>query len=154
MPQTRTVGARGPPPVHRPLASPDFSLWGEWPIPPLRPPRTAMRILILCLIAVSGWIGLNQVRVQRNVEMAKMASDARIVMYSTEWCDLCDDARAVLDARGVDYVELDIQKDETALDAYATRGGTGAVPLLVIGGESMSGFNAEALDARLRAVGL
>lgn len=113
-----------------------------------------MRILILVLIAASGWIGLNQVRVQRNVEMAQMVSDARVVMYSTEWCELCGDARDLLDARGIDYQEMDIQESDDAMNAYVARGGTGALPLLVIGGESMSGFNAEAVDARLRAVGM
>lgn len=112
-----------------------------------------MRVLLLVLIAVSGWIGLTQFRVQQRAEFAAAAEarQAEVVLYMTSWCEVCAAARQHLDARGVDYVARDIEADPAAFEDYRALGGTGAVPLLVIGGETMTGFNAEAVDARLAA---
>lgn len=112
-----------------------------------------MRVLLLILIAVSGWIGLMQFRVQQRVDLeaAAAAQDAEVVVYQTSWCPVCKQAREHLDARGIAYVARDIEADPAAYDDYRALGGTGAVPLLVIHGESMFGFNADAVDHRLFA---
>ena len=112
-----------------------------------------MRVLLLVLIAVSGWIGLTQFRVQQRAEFeaAAEARDADVVVYVTSWCEVCAAARDHLDSRGVRYVARDIEADPAAFDDYQALGGTGAVPMLVIHGETMTGFNPDAVDARLYA---
>ena len=112
-----------------------------------------MRILLLVLIAVSGWIGLTQFRVQQRAELeaAVEVADAEVVVYVTSWCAVCKQAREHLDSRGVAYVARDIETDPGAYDDYRALGGTGAVPLMVIRGETVTGFNADAVDARLYA---
>ena len=90
-------------------------------------------------------------------EMAQAREEAAqsdVVVYVTSWCAVCEQARAHLDAKGVSYYARDIEKDAAAFEAYQALGGTGAVPYFVIGGETMSGFNAQAIDARLAALGL
>ena len=82
-----------------------------------------------------------------------MARDADVVLYGTSWCEVCAQARAHLDARGVAYFSRDIETDPDAFDAYRAQGGNGAVPLLVVGGETLTGFNPEMLDARLAQLG-
>ncbi|MEM1054620.1 MAG: glutaredoxin family protein [Bacteroidota bacterium] len=112
-----------------------------------------MRVLLLILIAVSGWVGLTQFRVQQNLDLEAMAeaAEAEVVVYQTSWCPVCKEAREHLEARGVPFVARDIETDPAAFDAYRELGGNGAVPLLVIRGETVTGFNAEAVDVRLYA---
>jgi glutaredoxin len=42
----------------------------------------------------------------------------RVVLYSAEGCHLCDRARAVLDAEGVAYEEVEITGDPSLEAAY------------------------------------
>lgn len=109
-----------------------------------------MRVLLLVLIALSGWIGLTQFRVQQAVEVeSAQARDAEVVVYVTSWCGVCEQTQAHLKKRGVEFVARDIERDPNAYDDYRQLGGNGTVPLLVIRGETMSGFNADMVDARL-----
>ena len=111
-----------------------------------------MRVFLLILIALSGWAGLTQFRTQKAVEMeAAPAPDAEVVLYVTSWCEVCEDAEAHLAMRGIEYVVRDIEKDPQAYDDYRTLGGNGAVPMTVIRGETMSGFNPDMMDTRLYA---
>jgi glutaredoxin len=112
-----------------------------------------MRALLLVLIAVSGWLGLRQMHAAQANEVALTAEEAEVVVYVAPWCSVCEQARAHLDARGARYVARDIEADPAAFDAYRAAGGAGGIPYFVIGGDAMSGFNADALDARLAALG-
>jgi len=44
-------------------------------------------------------------------------SPITIVMYCRSWCPDCARARAWLDARGIEYVEVDVDHDLTARSA-------------------------------------
>ena len=111
-----------------------------------------MRVLLVILIAVSGWAGLAQFRVQQAVGTESVElRDAEVVVYVTSWCEVCQEAEAHLAKRGIAYVARDIEKDPAAYDAYRALGGNGAVPMTVIRGETLSGFNSDMMDARLYA---
>ena len=113
-----------------------------------------MRVLLLVLIALSGWVGLAQFRVQQRAEIAReAAAEAEVVVYVTAWCEVCTQAREHLDARGTAYLARDIETDPAAYEDYRALGGDGALPMVVIGGEAAPGFTPEMLDARLDAAG-
>jgi len=64
----------------------------------------------------------------------------RLVLYSRPGCHLCDDARAVLDAVGEPYAEIDIETDDALHAAYLER-----IPVVVLEGvELFEHFVAEA----------
>ncbi|HEX2505299.1 MAG TPA: glutaredoxin domain-containing protein [Gaiellaceae bacterium] len=65
---------------------------------------------------------------------------ARIQMYSTGWCGYCVRAKALLDARGLEYEEirLDGQTDFRARLQEQTGGWT--VPQIVIDGRPIGGY--------------
>jgi len=115
-----------------------------------------MRILLVILIAVSGWAGIRQFQMTQRADLERAATEAvvnaDVVVYVTSWCDVCAAAREHLDVRGIDYVARDIEASPEAYDAYRARGGTGAVPMIVIGDETLMGFNPETVDARLLAM--
>ena len=58
-----------------------------------------------------------------------------VVMYGVTWCGDCRAARKFLESHGVEYTEIDIDKDRAAAAELVQRVGKRAVPQLVIDGE-------------------
>ena len=58
-----------------------------------------------------------------------------VQMYATSWCGDCRAARQFLDSHGIEYTEIDIDRDREASAELVRRVGKRAVPQLVIDGE-------------------
>ena len=58
-----------------------------------------------------------------------------VVMYGVTWCGDCRAARRFLDAHGIKYSEIDIDRDSAASAELVRRVGKRSVPQLVIDGE-------------------
>ena len=56
-------------------------------------------------------------------------------MYATSWCGDCRKARDFLDNHGVEYTEINIDRDPEAAAEVVRRMGKRAIPQLVIDGE-------------------
>jgi glutaredoxin len=72
--------------------------------------------------------------------------EGTVVLYRTSWCGYCKAAAAHMTARGVPYVERDIQKDPGArreYDQYRLAG----VPVIVMGPRALRGFSASSFDS-------
>jgi len=65
-----------------------------------------------------------------------------VVLYATSWCGYCKKARELLSNNGIPYVEYDIEKSGEGKAQYDSLGG-GGVPLLLIKGQVVKGFNAD-----------
>lgn len=76
-------------------------------------------------------------------------ANARVVLYSTEWCGYCKATRRFLDQKGIPYKEFDIEKDPAARQAYEALGGRG-IPILDVNGTLIRDFNPEAILAALK----
>ena len=63
-----------------------------------------------------------------------------VVMYATSWCPYCAQAREYFGRSGIAYTEHDIEKSAGAKAEFRRLGGRG-VPLILVGGEKMSGFS-------------
>lgn len=70
----------------------------------------------------------------------------RVVLYSTAWCGYCTRARNHMRAQRIPFVEHDIEKNPRTRDDYRAAGGTGGVPLLLIGRQKLAGFDAGRFD--------
>lgn len=66
----------------------------------------------------------------------------KVVMYSTQRCGYCKQARAYFKKAGIAYRDYDIDESESARRAYDRAGGRG-VPLIFIGDTRMTGFSEE-----------
>ncbi len=77
--------------------------------------------------------------------LAQADASKAVVMYATSWCPYCQRAREHFRARGIPYVEYDIEKDEAARRAYKAFGGRG-IPVIFVGKRRMNGFSREAFD--------
>jgi glutaredoxin-like YruB-family protein len=69
----------------------------------------------------------------------------KVTMYSTAWCGYCKKARKYFVAKGIPFVEYDIEKNAHAKRAYDKLGGKG-VPVIVVGKKKMSGFSQQSFD--------
>ena len=90
------------------------------------------------------------------IETLKRSAEARakapppsdVVLFSAAWCGYCKKAKAHLAAKQVAYREIDIDTKD-GLVAYVQAGGKRGVPLLVVNGQSVSGYSQASYDAAL-----
>ena len=74
----------------------------------------------------------------------------RIEIYTKDWCGFSARAKALLDAKGLDYLEIDVTEDTVRERAMIARSGRRTVPQVFIGGEPLGGSDDL---ARLEATG-
>ena len=75
-----------------------------------------------------------------------------VKMYATDWCPYCKQAREYFARNGVPYVELDIEKSETAKSEHKSIGGRG-IPVILVGNERMNGFSEQRMAQMLKTAG-
>lgn len=71
---------------------------------------------------------------------------ADITVYTTEPCSFCVRVKELLNARGLEYDEINLSKDPEGRAALAQRTGMFSFPQVVIGDEVIGGFR-ETLQA-------
>ena len=69
------------------------------------------------------------------------SSTKKVVMYSTAWYGYCKKARQHFIANKIAFSEYDIEKSKAAHRHYQKLGGTGSVPLIIVGKRKMQGFS-------------
>jgi len=65
----------------------------------------------------------------------------RIQIYSTQQCSYCVRAKALLQAKGLDYTETDVADDIDIMQEMITRSGKRTVPQIFIDGDPVGGFD-------------
>ena len=73
-------------------------------------------------------------------------SNGRVTLYTTEPCGFCRQAKALLQARGFDYVEVNLTKDPDGRADLVALTGQMTFPQIVVGRRSIGGFR-ELLEA-------
>ncbi|HYI35334.1 MAG TPA: glutaredoxin domain-containing protein [Thermoleophilaceae bacterium] len=63
-----------------------------------------------------------------------------IRLYTTEPCGFCRQAKALLDARGYAYEEIDLAKDPEGRELLAAKTGRMTFPQVMVGERSVGGF--------------
>lgn len=104
-------------------------------------------IIVVCFtLGIAGYEGWRML----NKGPAKTAADTsahfvkvskKIVMYSTQWCPYCQQARAYFQAHNIDYLERDIEQGDSHIDGLYQTIGRNGVPQIVIGNEILHGFD-------------
>jgi glutaredoxin 3 len=67
-------------------------------------------------------------------------SNGRVTLYTTEPCGFCRQAKALLQARGFDYVEVNLTKDPDGRADLVALTGQMTFPQIVVGMRSIGGF--------------
>jgi glutaredoxin 3 len=63
-----------------------------------------------------------------------------VVVYTTEPCAFCRQAKALLTARGIEYEEINLAKSPEGREALVARTGQMTFPQILIGERSIGGF--------------
>jgi glutaredoxin 3 len=75
-------------------------------------------------------------------------SAPKVVMYAADWCGYCARARRLLDAKGVQYEEIDVDLVPGAQAQMQERTGRSSIPQIFINDEHIGGSDdLQALDA-------
>ena len=75
-------------------------------------------------------------------------SEPKVVMYAADWCGYCARARRLLDAKGVQYEEIDVDLVPGAQAQMQERTGRSSIPQIFINDEHIGGSDdLQALDA-------
>ena len=64
-----------------------------------------------------------------------------VTLYTTDYCSFCRSAKALLDKRGVSYEEINLARDADARNKLQEITGMVTFPQIVIGDESIGGFD-------------
>jgi mycoredoxin len=72
-----------------------------------------------------------------------------VVLYATEWCGYCKKTREFFRQHNIAYVEYDIEKSAEGRAQYDQLHGSG-IPLVMIRGQVMRGYDPDALKEALR----
>jgi glutaredoxin 3 len=72
--------------------------------------------------------------------------NGRVTLYTTEPCGFCRQAKALLQERGFDYVEVNLTKDPDGRADLIALTGQMTFPQIVVGSRAIGGFR-ELLEA-------
>ena len=75
-----------------------------------------------------------------------MADTNGVTLYTTEPCGFCRQAKALLEARGVGYAEINLAKDPVGRADLVALTGQMTFPQILVGKRSIGGFR-ELLEA-------
>jgi len=75
-------------------------------------------------------------------------SHGKVLLYATDWCPYCEKTRVLLQQRKITYQEVNIETSAEAQAQYQRLAGKG-VPVLLIAGEVVRGYNEKRITAAL-----
>lgn len=79
---------------------------------------------------------------------AKERRVPKVVMYATRWCPYCARARRLLQSKGIEFEEIDVEDRPEARAEMIERSGRRTVPQIFIGSRHIGGSDdLYALDA-------
>jgi glutaredoxin 3 len=76
-------------------------------------------------------------------------SDKTIAVYSTPTCPYCHQVKQYLQDKGVSFTDYNVATDMDARNTMVQKSGQLGVPVIVIDGEVVVGFNRSKLDELL-----
>jgi glutaredoxin 3 len=65
----------------------------------------------------------------------------KVILYTTDPCRRCGDARAILEAHGADYEEVNLSKDPDGRAELARHTGLMTFPQIVVGKHAVGGLD-------------
>lgn len=87
-----------------------------------------------------------EIRVNTSEAVPVVPRKQKVVMYSTENCGYCKQARKYFRQSRIPFEEYDIDKNRQAEKRFRALGGRGT-PLIVLGGRTLQGFTVQRFKA-------
>jgi mycoredoxin len=78
---------------------------------------------------------------------------AQLTMYTTTWCGVCRNLKSQLARAGIEFAEVDIERDPAAADfVMSVNGGNQTVPIVVLpDGTALANPSAAQVRSRMAA---
>jgi glutaredoxin 3 len=64
----------------------------------------------------------------------------RVQMYTTAWCSYCVRAKALLDQKGIEYEEINLDDDPRFRQRLLELTGSWTVPQIILDGHAIGGY--------------
>jgi len=80
-----------------------------------------------------------------------MDTPAQVTIYSAPWCAFCHAAKQFLDGKKVSYKDINVDEDHKAAMEMVQKTGQAGIPVLIIGDETIIGFDRPKIESALRA---
>ncbi len=110
----------------------------------MRPLRATLVVLAVLLAATTTW-GMafpgSRIEMPADSSAFRSAQEPEIVIYTTSWCGYCAKMVKELEGLGVDFSNRDIERDKSARDALVRLVGSTGVPVTVVDGQVIRGYN-------------
>jgi glutaredoxin len=74
-----------------------------------------------------------------------MAVERQVVIYTTDWCGVCSQAKRHFKLNNIPYKEYDVEKSSRGRRDFKRLNGSG-VPIILVGNQRMNGFSPERFD--------
>lgn len=113
-------------------------------------PATRRKVFIAALLlALTGAVMLPALVPAADDPPVAVAAP-RVEIFTTPSCPFCKALRAYLDARGIAYIEHNVNATQETRAAFYASGAQG-VPVVMIGERVIEGFNPVAIESALKA---
>ncbi|MCX2542412.1 MULTISPECIES: glutaredoxin family protein [Pseudomonas] len=106
-------------------------------------------LVLLVVVVYQNWGKIERVFNPSQMASEQVRANAKVVLYTTDWCGYCKQTKRFLDQKGIPFKEFDIEKDAEARKAYEALGGRG-IPLIDVNGTLIRGFDPDDILAALK----
>lgn len=89
--------------------------------------------------------------VEGNYSEFYVGTKSQIVLYGTETCPYCKEARSYFQSKNIAFADYDVDTHEKGKKDYQKLEGE-YVPIILIGNRKISGFDPDAIDDALKAL--
>ena len=79
----------------------------------------------------------------------EIIDDMSVIVYTTPTCGFCHQVKAYLNGRGVPFTEHDVSRDRSAAMRMVQLTGQQGVPVVVVDGQAVVGFDRTRIDQLL-----
>jgi len=106
-------------------------------------------LVLLVVVVYQNWGKIERVFNPSQMASEQVRANAKVVLYTTDWCGYCKQTKRFLDQKGIPFKEFDIEKNAEARKAYEALGGRG-IPLIDVNGTLIRGFDPDDILAALK----
>jgi glutaredoxin 3 len=78
-------------------------------------------------------------------------TEHKVTIYTTPTCSICRKAKDYLASKGIAFEEIDVAADRRAAEEMVQKSGQMGVPVIVVDGLMLTGFNPFKLDVALKS---
>jgi glutaredoxin-like YruB-family protein len=77
-------------------------------------------------------------------------NDAKVTVYSADWCAFCHAAKDYLNKIGVKFTEKNVEENRDYMQEAVEKSGQTGIPVIDIDGKIIIGFDRSQIDATLK----